>query len=197
VELFDYFLPNDNRPLKAFQWYGILTGIYWLLPPLACLAWLLAPGLFRAALFRSRTARQTSAEAMLSGFESAPEGRIRLEILFSLAMQAAMIWALDLSLAGWLCCYAAFALNWSSLQYADHAWSVRDVHDGAWNLKVSRVVQYLFLNYHHHRAHHQHPSVPWLHLPKYVDFAEERPSFLRIYLQMWRGPRPWPGEEAP
>ncbi len=197
VELFDYFLPDDNRPLKACQWYGILTGVYWLLPPLACVAYLLAPGLFRRALFSSRVARQTSAEAMLSGFESVPEGRIRLEILFSLALQAAMFWVLDLSLAGWLTCYAAFALNWSSLQYADHAWSVRDVHDGAWNLRVSRVVQYLFLNYHHHRAHHQHPSVPWLHLPKYVDFAEERPSFLRIYLQMWRGPRPWPGEEAP
>jgi fatty acid desaturase len=197
VELFDYFLPDDNRPLKAFQWYGILTGVYWLLPPLACLAYLLAPGLFQRALFRSQVARQTSAEAMLSGFESAPRGRIRLEILLSFAMQAVMIWALDLSLAGWLACYAAFALNWSSLQYADHAWSVRDVHDGAWNLRVSRVVQYLFLNYHHHRAHHQHPSVPWLHLPKYVDFAEERPSFLRIYLQMWRGPRPLPGEEAP
>jgi fatty acid desaturase len=197
VELFDYFLPDDHRPLKVFQWYGILTGVYWLLPPLACVAYLLAPGLFRAALFRSQAARQTSAEAMLSGFETAPEGRIRLEILFSFAMQAAMIWALDLRLGGWLTCYAAFALNWSSLQYADHAWSVRDVHDGAWNLRVSRVVQYLFLNYHHHRAHHQHPSVPWLHLPKYVDFAEERPSFLRIYLQMWRGPRPWPGEEAP
>lgn len=197
VELFDYFLPDDNRPLKAFQWYGILTGVYWLLPPLACVAYLVAPGLFRGSLFRSGAARQMSAEAMLSGFESAPEGRIRLEILFSLAVQATMFWALDLSLAGWLTCYAAFALNWSSLQYADHAWSVRDVHDGAWNLRVSRVVQYLFLNYHHHRAHHQHPSVPWLHLSKYVDFTEERPSFLKIYLKMWRGPRPWPEENAP
>ena len=71
------------------------------------------------------------------------------------------------------------------------------MHDGAWNLRVNRVVQYLFLNYHHHRAHHQHPNVPWLHLPKYVDFSQERPSFLRVYLRMRRGPRPWPGEEAP
>jgi fatty acid desaturase len=197
VELFDYFLPEDNRPLKAAQWYGILTGVYWLLPPLACLGFLLWPRLYRRPFFRSRAARQTSAEAMLSGFEDAPAGRIRLEILFSILMQATMVWALDLSLAGWLACYAAFALNWSGLQYADHAWSSRDVHDGAWNLRVNRIVRYLFLNYHHHRAHHQHPSVPWLHLPKYVDPAEERPSFLRIYLQMWRGPRPWPAAEAP
>ena len=195
VELFDYFLPDDNRPLKAVQWYGILTGVYWLLPPLACLVYLLCPWVFRLPVFNggSQIARQTSADAMLSGFESAPVGKVRLEILFSILVQAAIFWALDLHLAGWLTCYAAFAVNWSSLQYADHAWSGRDVHDGAWNLRVNRLVQYVFLNYHHHKAHHQHPGVPWLHLSKYVDFAEERPSFLRIYLKMWLGPRPWPG----
>lgn len=197
AELFDYVLPGESRALKAAQWYGILTGIYWLLTPLACLVYLVSPRLFRLPLLTgTRAARQTSAEAMLAGFAGAPEGRIRLEILFSLAVQAAIISALDLSLMGWLTCYAAFALNWSSLQYADHAWSERDVKDGAWNLKVNRIVQGLFLNYHHHRAHHQHPHVPWLHLPKYVDAAAERPSFLRVYLQMWRGPRPWTGEET-
>ncbi|HYO14944.1 MAG TPA: fatty acid desaturase [Thermoanaerobaculia bacterium] len=193
VELFDYVLPGESRLVKSLQWYGILTGVYWLLPPLACLLYLLCPRVFR---FRgeSRIVRQTSADAMLSGFEGAPETRVRLEILFSFLVQVALWTALDLSLAGWGFCYAAFALNWSSLQYADHAWSERDVHDGAWNLRVSRVVQALFLNYHHHKAHHQHPTVPWLHLPKYVDTSEERPSFLSIYFRMWRGPRPWPGE---
>ena len=33
VELFDYVLPGESRALKAVQWYGILTGVYWLLPP--------------------------------------------------------------------------------------------------------------------------------------------------------------------
>ena len=89
-------------------------------------------------------------------------------------------------------CYAAFALNWSSLQYADHAWSELDVKEGAWNLRVNKVVQWLFLNYHHHKAHHQHPDVPWVHLHHHVDFSEPRPSFFRIYLSMWRGPRPMP-----
>ena len=201
AELFDYVLPGENRLVKALQWYGILTGVYWLLPPLACLAYLVCPALFRAAFWRSvwkdsRLARQTSARAMLSGFENAPEGTIRAEILFTLAMQAIITWTLGLTAAGWLTCYAAFALNWSSLQYADHAWSTRDVHGGAWNLRVHRIVQYLFLNYHHHLAHHQNPHVPWVHLPKYVDLAEERPSFLRIYLSMWRGPRPWTGDRA-
>jgi fatty acid desaturase len=194
VELFDYVLPGESRLVKSLQWYGILTGAYWLLPPLGCLVYLLCPWIFRLPVFRgeSRFAQQTSADAMLSGFEGAPETRLRLEIVFSLLVQVALWTALDLNLAGWGLCYAAFAINWSSLQYADHAWSERDVHDGAWNLRVNRVVQYLFLNYHHHKAHHQHPTVPWLHLTKYVDRTEERPSFLSIYLRMWRGPRPWP-----
>jgi fatty acid desaturase len=194
VELFDYVLPGESRLVKSLQWYGILTGVYWLLPPLACLVYLLCPWVFRLRFWESRIARQTSADAMLSGFENAPEARIRLEIVFSLLVQAALWSILDLNLAGWALCYAAFALNWSSLQYADHAWSGRDVHDGAWNLQVSRVVRYLFLNYHHHKAHHQHPTLPWLHLPRYVDASEERPSFLSIYLRMWLGPRPWPGD---
>ena len=194
VEVFDYVLPGESRLVKSLQWYGILTGVYWLVPPSGCLLYLLWPGFFRLPerLRGSRFAHQTSAAAMLSGFENAPERTLRLEILFSCALQAGLIWLLDLTPAGWLTCYAAFAVNWSSLQYADHAFSERHVHDGAWNLRVSRLVQALFLNYHHHKAHHQNPHVPWLHLPKYVDLTEERPRFAAIWLRMWKGPRPWP-----
>ena len=196
AEVFDYILPGESRLLKTVQWYGILTGLYWLLPPLGCLLYLVWPGFFHLPerLRNTRWSRQTSTAAMLSGFEGAPERTIRLEILFSFAFQAACIWLLDLSAAGWLACYAAFGFNWSSLQYADHAFSERDVHDGAWNLRVNRLVQYLFLNYHHHKAHHRDPQIPWVHLPKHVDFTEKRPSFLSIWLRMWLGPRTWPGE---
>jgi hypothetical protein len=103
---------------------------------------------------------------------------------------------LHLTLAGWAICYAAFALNWSSLQYTDHAFSKLDVREGAWNLRVNPLTRLLFLNYHHHLAHHQHPQVPWIHLGRYVDPAEERPSFWAIYWRMWRGPQPLPASRA-
>ena len=199
AELFDYYYPDDNKFLKLVQWYGILTGLYWLLPPLACLLFLICPWALSSRFLRgddSVVARQTGADAMLSGFARAPAARIRLEILFSLVLQVGFFWALDLSWQGWLLCYGAFGFNWSSLQYADHAWSNRDVRDGAWNLRVNRVVQALFLNYHHHLAHHQHPQVPWIHLSRYVDPEVERPSFLKIYLRMWLGPRPYPGARS-
>jgi fatty acid desaturase len=198
VERFDYYTPDDNRVLKFAQWYGILTGLYWLIPPLGCLLVLLVPRRVLLSIFNSRGsahAEHVGAEAMLEGLADAPIGRMRLEILFSAALQVLAWFALDLSFAGWIACYATFALNWSALQYADHAWSELDVKDGAWNLRVSPAIQYIFLNYHHHLAHHQHPEVPWIHLGDYVDVSEPRPSFLRIYLSMWRGPRPLPDVE--
>lgn len=190
VEAFDLYGPEDSRLLKTLQLYGILTGLYWLLPPFGCLVYLVWPGAFRLVRPRSLRAEHTGAAAMLSGFEGTPSARIRLEILFSLAFQIALAAALHLNLAGWALCYAAFALNWSSLQYADHAFSVRDVREGAWNLRVHPLVQAVFLNYHLHHAHHRHPEVSWRDLPRYVDPLLPRPRFLHVWLRMWKGPIP-------
>ena len=197
AELFDYYKPGDNKFLKYAQWYGILTGAYWVLLPLACVLYLLCPWILRLPLLRqadSRIAHQTGANAMLSGFENAPGARIRGEIFLTLLVQVAIVYSLHLTLAGWVLCYGCFAVNWSSLQYADHAWSVLDAREGAWNLKVNKAVQYLFLNYHHHLTHHRNPHIPWLHLPKHTELSEERPSFLKIYLEMWMGPKPYPSQ---
>jgi|GEM_PF-186596 len=195
VEQFDYLHPGDNKFFKYAQWYSILTGLYWAFVPLGCVVYLLAPWVLRSRALRSKEsklAQQSSADAMFSDLEKASPWWMRAEVVLGAAAQFGLIYALDLSLIGWGSCYAAFAFNWSSLQYADHAWSVLDVRQGAWNLRVNKIVQYLFLNYHHHLAHHQRPEVPWLYLPRYVDFAAPRPRFLSVYLSMWRGLRPFP-----
>ncbi len=194
-EQFDYIRPHDNRLLKLGQWYAILTGLYWVFLPIGCIVYFFFPSLFKLQLLRNQSstvAQQTSAAAYLTSVDDAPSLTIRLEILLSFLIQAILILALDLTAIGWGCCYAAFAVNWSSLQYADHAWSPLDVREGAWNLRVNALVRVLFLNYHYHLAHHRHPKVAWIHLPKFVDPADPHPSFLKIYLQMWRGPRPFP-----
>lgn len=190
-EQFDYIRSTDRPWLKRAQWYAILTGIYWIFVPLGGIAYLVWPGVFSRTRTAS-TASQTGASSMFAHLDEAPRTRIRLELLFTIAIQIALFVLLDLTPAGWLVCYAAFAIHWSSLQYTDHAFSKLDVRDGAWNLRVNRVTRAFFLNYHHHLAHHRHPQVPWLHLGRYVDPNEEQPSFWKIYLQMWRGPRPLP-----
>lgn len=203
VELFDYYYDERDKWIKRLQLYWILLGIYWLAIPFGCLVYLVWPRAFQWGLFRNanRSAQVTSTDAMLSGFDDAPVTRIRLEILFALAFQVILFLSLNLTWWSWLLCYGAFALNWCSLQYTDHAFSERDVKNGAWNLKVNKFLRYIFLNYHFHLAHHQDPSIPWIHLPRFVKPDQPRPSFLKLYLQLWKGPRlttePPPAKNVP
>jgi len=198
AEMFDYYTPIDSRFLKTLQWYGIISGVYWLFVVLGWLLFLCVPFVFRAASSQrwSAIAEHTSGPAYARSFSTAPGTRARLELLYTVAFQAAAFYLLDLTAAGWLLCYVAFGLNWSALQYADHAFSPLHVTEGAWDLRVHPWVQAIFLNYHLHLAHHRHPSVPWIHLPRYVDNARPRPQFLTQYLRMWRGPQPLPRGEA-
>lgn len=193
-EQWDYLRPGDNRFLKLAQWYAILTGLYWMFVPLASLLYLFFPGLLRAAALRdSNLANQTASDEYLGALDKLDQAGARLDVLFSVLFQTVLFVALDLSFQGWALCYAAFAFNWSSLQYADHAFSPLDVTNGAWNLRSHPVVQTLLLNYPLHRAHHQHPTASWVELPELVDPQEEpQPSFLENWLRMWKGPEKMP-----
>ncbi len=200
AERFDYIAPGESATLKYIQWYGILTGVYWLMPPLACIVYLIAPGFYASRFFHGKESEpewshQTGANVWADDAESTPRRVVRSEILFAILWQVSTFWALGLHWSGWLLCYAAFAVNWSSLQYADHAWSPLDAVRGAWNLRVNRITRWIFLNYHHHLAHHENPKVSWIHLPRFVNWNEPRPSFSGIYWSMWRGPRPLPEPE--
>ena len=191
-EQFDLIRPGDNKLLKIAQWYCILTGLYGLSPTIFCALYALAPGLFRMRWWARKDegiGHQTSAAIYFGAVEKVPMHIVRGEVLMATAVQALLFWLLDLNLAGWLLCHALFVVNWSALQYADHAFSPLDPKDGAWNLKINPLVRLLFLIYHHHLAHHQAPQVPWLHLPKLVPHDSEQPAFWRIYLRMWLGPR--------
>jgi fatty acid desaturase len=189
AELYDYYGPGQSWFWAWYRLYGLLLGFYWLAIPVGCLLYL-ALGRWATAGPLRRLARPIGLEARLEDLERAPVARTRLEILFTGAVQGTLAWGLGLTPTSWALCYGAFALNWCALQYTDHAWTARDIRNGASNLRVNRIVQYVFLNYHHHLAHHRHPRVPWLHLPRFVDWEAPRPGFLRTYLSLWLGPRP-------
>jgi len=188
-EMFDYYTPEGSRFIAWYRLYSLLMGFYWLSLPIGSLLVLLFGDLSRSRFFCTCLARPMGFEPMIRDLQGARVGRMRVEIAFTVLWQASLVIVLDLTWVGWLACYGAFALNWCALQYTDHAWTVRDIRNGASNLRVNRLVQTLFLNYHHHLAHHQHPNVPWVHLPGFVDFVQPRPSFLRTYLSLWCGPR--------
>lgn len=196
-EQFDYLHEGDVRWLKVAQWYAILTGLYWGITVIGVALYAMLPQVLRLRLLRatgSRVSAQTSSGPYLDALDDLPPLPTRLELLGSLLFQAVLFLTLDLSWTGWLACYAAFAIHWSSLQYADHAFSPLDPIHGAWNLRVNRLTRAIFLNYHYHLAHHQHPQVSWVHLGRLVDHTKEQPRFLAVWWSMWRGPRPFPGD---
>ena len=193
AEIYDYYLPGQSKLLRNFQLYaGNLMGLYWLTIAVSNFVYLLTPWLYISRWFIEGPARYLGFEAFVRDIAQQGVLRIWLECLWALVYQIGIWFLLDLSWQGWLLCYAMFALHWSALQYVDHAWSARDVVNGAWNLKVSRVARKLSLNYHCHLAHHQHPEVPWLHLPNLVSETDSQPSFWRIYLELWKGVKPAP-----
>ncbi len=196
-EMYDYYLPTQSRWVKWYWLLCLLSGAYWSIIPLAALTFLLLPGVFSTGWFQKGPARWWGFVPFVRDIAAHPWRPIWLELLFTAAFQAALWMALDLNFIGWIACYWAFGLVWSAMQYVNHAWTERDVLNGAWNLRTSDVMRLIFLNYTLHLAHHQNPSVPWPYLPAHIDPRPHRPTFWKIYFSLWMGPRPAPPGPGP
>ncbi len=196
LELYDYYLPHQSRWLKTYWIYCLLTGSYWAIIPVAGFVYLVCPFVFRSAAFQNGPARWWGFREFVRDIAAEPIARVWPQALFTFAFQVLLWRMLGLDWIGWLACYWAFGLNWSSLQYTDHAWSPRDVHEGAWNLKFWPITQAIFLNYNLHLVHHRRPDIPWIHLPRFVRAGDPNPSFWTIYLPLWGGARPAPAENT-
>ena len=200
LERFDYYGPGDNHVLKVAQWYSILTGLYWLFIPVFMSIYTIFGGLIpwrRIVATDGVVGRQTSATAYFDSLQQIPMSKVYLGCLLTVAAQAALFWALDLSFWRWAACYACFGLMWSSLQYADHAFSALDRDEGAWILKVSPFTRAAFLNYHFHLCHHRDTTVTWRGLPGRVRGGDPTILFRHMLYVMWAGPRLKPGETLP
>lgn len=197
-ELYDYYLPDQSRLVRNLWLYlGNLLGLYWWSVIFSNLIYLLLPWVYRSRLFVERIAPALGFGPYVKDLAGLPPLRVWSEIALAFTYQAALIFLLDLNLTALIACYGAFALHWSVLQYADHAWSARDVRNGAWNLEVLPPFRWIALNYHYHLAHHQHPEAPWFRLPTLLDPTVPRPAFWRVYLSLWKGVRPAPPMGAP
>ncbi|MCP5821147.1 fatty acid desaturase, partial [Klebsiella pneumoniae] len=89
------------------------------------LLWFIAPGVYRSRVFVTKIAPALGFGSQVPELAKLPPLTIWSELLGAFLWQALLFWALDLSAAGYLVCLWAFALHWSALQYADHAWSRR------------------------------------------------------------------------
>lgn len=193
-EMFDYYYPDDNLPVKYAQWYSILIGIYPPIIPLGSVLMGLAPWVFKAKPFAQA---RSSAVLFANQQYNAPQiWRIRLELLLG-GLYWFSIWhLLDLQWLPVLIIYACFCFNWSTRQYVTHAFTQRDVIEGALNLKVSKLMGWVLLNSQWDQVHHKHPGVSWVNLPQYANSTMQPVSYWRQYFKLWKGPRPNP-EPAP
>jgi fatty acid desaturase len=198
VECFDYYRSGDYHLLKVAQWYSILTGLYWLFIPVFASIYAVFGNLLRwdkLIATEGVVGRQTSAKPYFDALRLIPMWKVRAGFAFTILVQLLMFWALDLNVWCWAICYATFGLMWSSLQYADHAFSALHTLEGAWNLRVSRLVRLIYLNYHFHRCHHRDPTIVWRALPQAERSDDPTFAFTDILYLMWSGPRPLPGAE--
>lgn len=191
-EMFDLYYPTDNLLLKYGQWYSILLGLFWPIIPLGAVLFSLCPAVLRTRAFR----RARSSGYLLGDIRDAEVRAIRAETLLIAAFFAGLFWLLELRWQNTLVLYACFALNWSTRQYVGHAFSSRDVVEGAWNLRHCRLMSWLLLHGEWDLNHHRRPDVSWYYLPRLSSPSEPRPSYVRQYWRMWLGPRP-AAEPAP
>jgi fatty acid desaturase len=185
AERFDLYYPGESLGKKRLEFFFLYLGGFWLLVPLATIGLLLWPSILRSSLVQDAP----EAAAMINGVPKGYVRRIRLEALLTVGVHAALILALGLRWEIYALLYGLYGLSWSAQQYITHADSPRHVLNGAHNLKAYRPYELLLLHFNWHLAHHQHPKVSWLYLPRLDDPTRIRPGYLTAFFHFWRGPQ--------
>jgi fatty acid desaturase len=185
-EMFDLYYATDNRFIRYTQWYGILCGLFWPFIPLGAVLFAVCPSILRMQAFR----QARSSSYLLGDIQAAEVRAIRRELLLIGGFFIALFWLLNLKWLNTLVLYACFSVNWSTRQYVGHAFSRRDVVEGAWNLRHNRIMTWVLLHGEWDLNHHRRPDVPWYYLPWLSPSGEPRPGYLRQYWRQWLGPRP-------
>jgi fatty acid desaturase len=185
-EMFDLYYPTDNRVIRCVQWYGVLFGLFWPWVPIGALLFALCPGVLRTRIFR----HARSSNYLLGDIRDLEVRSIRVEVVLTVAFFALAFWLLQLRWQTVLVLYACFSLNWSTRQYVGHAFSRRDVIEGAWNLRHNRLMSWVLLHGEYDLNHHRHPEVSWYYLPRLSAPDEPRVNYSWQYWRQWLGPRP-------
>lgn len=185
-EAFDLYFEGENPVWKHLQFYGILTGLFWLVIVLSNIPALLHPAWLAGRKFTFDRASMALQETL----NPKTFRWIRLEALAVFVLHGSMIYFFTIPVLRYFAVLCGFGFIWSTLQYIHHYGTVRDVQKGAYNLRTWRLFDLIWLNHHWHLNHHLHPTVPWLYLPALPTTGEHPPiGFWTAYFNMWRGPR--------
>jgi fatty acid desaturase len=185
-ELEDYVLPGETPWLKRVMYYLLICGLFWLLVPLSSIGIALIP---RSRIRLPDFDEDSGAFRRFVQFvNQVRPGRVRRDVLLTIALWSIAIPLLHLRLAPVAICYAAFGFSWASQQYIYHVRTPRHAVLGALDLRVWTPIRWLYLNFNYHLTHHIAVWVPWIHLPA---VAEQEPTsgYLETYARLWRPPQ--------
>ena len=186
-EAFDFYFEGDHRLWRCLVLYGILTGCYWVVVVLSNVVFLFVP----FAANKKYWNFDRPSHAFMESLNPHYRRLIQLECLAVIALHAFLVWVFRIPLLNYTVMYFGFGLSWSAMQYVHHYGTERHVTRGARNLRLWDPIDRLWLNHNWHLVHHEHPTVPWIHLPE-IGGATERQGrgfLLWSYFKMWRGPR--------
>jgi fatty acid desaturase len=186
IEMWDLYSEGQRKWKRRGNLYLMMCGIGYLSMWLSVVLYSLAPSLVYRGFFQ----RHREIAGFLEGSnEDDKIAAIRLECWTVIFFAAATVWALQLQLLPCLLLFGIHGFVWSSQNYVNHAFSPRDIVNGAHNLKMPLWLMPIYLNFNLHLAHHQNPRIPWVHLPHFVRQETHRINFFRNYLRLWTGPR--------
>jgi len=183
-EAFDFYFEGENRVWKYLQFYGILTGFFWLMIVISNFIALINP-----KWLATKTNLDRPTAALQETLNPKYFRLIQLEAALVFLLHGSMIYFFKIPILHYLVVLCGFGFIWSTLQYIHHYGTPRDVQKGAWNLRTWRVFNLIWLNHHWHLNHHLSPTVPWIYLPNLQSEDAKPISFWTAYFRQWRGPR--------
>jgi len=194
-ELEDYVLPGESPWFKRIMYFLLISGLFWLLLPLSSIVVAFIPGT-RIQLPRPEQSAG-SFRRFAQFLNEVRPGRVRLDLLVTVMVWVIAVPVLHLHFLQVALCYAAFAFSWASQQYIYHVRTPRHAVLGAYDLKLWKPLELLYLHFNYHLTHHLAEWVPWNHLPT---VAAQQPTrgYATTYLKLWRAPeeleRAWPAQ---
>jgi len=183
-EAFDLYFENENPVWKWIQFYGILTGFFWLMIVISN---------FIAVINPKWLATKTNLDRPTAALQETLNPKyfrlMQFEAFLVFLLHGSMIYFLKIPILHYFAVLCGFGFIWSTLQYIHHYGTPRDVQKGAWNVRTWRIFDLIWLNHHWHLNHHLSPTVPWIYLPK-LETEDAHPiPFWKAYFRKWRGPR--------
>ncbi len=184
LEMWDLYYEHQNKWKKYGYLCFLSIGFGYISVVLSVFLFAFIPNLVYKIFSHNK-----EAAGFLQGSNNKKKIRVfRIESIIVIIFQFFCFYIFNFNWQAWLTCFLIHGFIWSSQNYVNHAFSPRDIINGAHNLKVPVWLNLIYLNFNLHLAHHQNPKIPWIHLPAFIRAENYRISFFRNYLRLWKGP---------